>query len=288
MLKTIESDIKLLILPPSISGYPRSKRFLNEELMASHLEHLKLSSGSVTNNTSSGSGIGTIPPTHQNRLSIKTVASCPHSLENRVPRKRYLAESFMAEVQEEGGDQSMDYSPPSHKRVRVCVDETRMPEGGSVAPLLLHSPKEVKTKPSVCPSRQYDSDIMRTSSLHSAGSLSDLSSIPEEAELTRQSSGSSCGSPTPPEGAGMTVSDERDLKDEGEEVSSRHPHLNPNSTLFLSPSPGSPSSPPPPPPPSPPPRHPDTDSCSVWIAPEIQTICTDSTSLLPVSIMNEM
>ena len=78
-----------------IFGYPPTKQFVNEELVAAHLEHLKLSTDTPLNGhspmlTSSGGrpleGPNISEP--QRRLQMKTVASCPHSIECQVSRKR--------------------------------------------------------------------------------------------------------------------------------------------------------------------------------------------------------
>ena len=222
--------------------------------MASHLKHLKLSQESQITDS-----FGHTPC----QWNIRTVASCPHSMETKASRKRCVMELPLDA--ESGG---VDYeSPPSVKRVRVCAD-ARMPREG-VSP---HSPnaRDLMTKCPGLTNWQYSTDMMRTS----VGSVSDLSSIPEETELSRQSSPSSCGSPT---------RDSSDITTISEQDTRQSFHPSPRSTMssaFLSPSPATPS------------VSSDvgvaSEPCAVWIAPEIQNMRAHSDSVLPEAILNEM
>lgn len=230
--------------------------------MASHLEHLNLSRETqLVNHTSSF-----VPTSNSRQLNIKMVAACPHSMETKVARKRALAE-LPPSSECEGFKGDYD-SLSTFKRARICTETKMLRE--TTLPL---TTKE--TKCVMSPNRQYDTDIMRTP-IHSVGSISDLSSIPEETELSRQSSSSSCDSPTP--NTDDVVTSNQD---------SPHPfsplHLNPHSTMsssFLSPSPATP--------PVASGVDLDIEPSAVWLAPELQTIQAQSRPLLPVSIVNEM
>lgn len=241
--------------------------------MASYLKHLTL--------THEDPAVSHAPQfAGPRQLNIKTVASCPHSLESKVVRKRCAAEPVPEMEEGEGLRDDFD-SPPSLKKLRVSAD-TRMPQERTLAAHL--TSRDLRPKCVVPPSRQYDTDMLRTP-LHCVGSLSDLSSIPEEVELSRQSSSSSssCGSPTggAPDVAGA-LSGQQDKH--GPSSSSPHSAM---PSVFLASSPA---------PPSPLPATPSLSSeagqedepCSVWIAPELQSIHTNSEPLLPASIINEM
>lgn len=234
---------------------------MNEELMASHLEHLKLSPESrLTDHspapaaTATDNGVGSGP---HNQLSITTVASCPHSMEcQQLGRKRPLSESHCDDFMEISRGHSNSNSVQSHKKRRLNI-ESKMPSEN-----LLRSTNEVKTKHVT-----HSIDTLCGSVL-STGSVSDLSSIPEETEQSRV-----CSTPDASTENAANKEEERLI------LSSPQSPLSLSSTYpSLSPFPLPPVS--------------DADHISelrsVWIAPELQDFSTLSDCPLPVSIVKEM
>lgn len=215
--------------------YPPTKRFVSEELVAAHLEHLKLSTDTPLNShspmlTSSwgralgGPNIDIGEPPH--RLQMKTVASCLNSTECQVSRKRQL----------------MDF----------CASEEKVQDSWASKRMRLDDRSPLDDSSSI--DRDHCQDDSR------AMPVTNLASIPEEAELNQQVLASSIHSNAKTR----------------EELT---PSLHINPTL--------PSLSRPPPPPSPPVGSgDDIHPYSVWVAPEIQAM-TDPPPL-PASIMEEM
>lgn len=268
----------------SFLEHPPSKRFLSEELVASHLEHLKLSSDGRWDGDShwdtdgrcrDGGHSSPAPGKREasarvtsapRQLNIKTVASCPHSIDCQISRKRFLRDCGQSER--------------SSKRMRLD-SETRM--------FLPNTKNGNRTNHGMELDLHQHNRAAVLTSVHGVGNVSDLSSIPEEIEPSQQ--------PRPSGGYGRTPSPEKELSQQhstpsgipysvNSDVHEALTHLSLNlrpalSSAFLSPSPATT--------PPHPPLVTDTNiECSVWVAPEIQAMSRRAESLLPISIVEEM
>lgn len=265
-----------------------------EESVASHLEHLKLSPSSSPSSgcwdvqTPGGrDALCRSPP----QLNIKTVSSCPHSTERQVSRKRYFRDY-------EGRRAMGSWSVQSNKRMRLD------PEIGTLSNTENGNRTNHRLELNPC---QHNSNSAMLTPAHGVGSMS---SIPEEAEPAPSGRlldippaeqppwcGISMETPVPSRGCDISIetppakghdiametpscgSGDPDHNSEKEQLPSLSFNL--LSAAFLSPSPT------PPPLLRPPPSPPDVSiGCSVWVAPEIQTI--KAASLLPSSVVEEM
>lgn len=246
--------------------------------MASHLEHLKLSSEAhwtgevVTSHMEllklSSEGVDCTRPilSPPPQLSMKTVASCPRSVECQVSRKRCSSSS--SGLDEHGG------SSWSNKRLRLDA-EAAIPSG--------NSPPSLKDENRTGHGMEFDQHLRNGTPVLTMHGVSDLSSIPEETEPSQQPSSPSVSLDPCIE---ASVGDEKEKAPPPLLLSlNLRPTL---SSAFLSPSP----MPPPPPPLSLPPLNSDagvsTFPRSVWVAPELQGISGQTRSPLPISIVKEM
>ena len=227
--------------------------------MAAHLQHLNLSSESNARTTTSSSPALPTASTAQGRLTpypchlnIKTVAACPQSVNSQVGRKRSFPDLECRMDEEVGENKSMEVQVLPRKRSRLDPGMD-----------------------SKCINFKSDSRVVHSSvrsdldALHVMGSMSDLSSIPEEGELTQQSS-----SPVDQFSANPTT---RDISSDDDDAtvpieisqpvlpSPQSLHLPPKSTAGLT-----------------------GEVQSVWLAPELKAIKTHADYPLPLSILKEM
>ena len=235
--------------------------------MAAHLQDLTLSSeGSAFSAPFINPHLPTVLPgersssPYPHHLNIKTVASCPQSIESQENRKREPLDLECC-LNEDCMDVLMI---PSRKRTRVDVGSAETCMSSCVN-------FKSDTKAMHLSSNHHDGDSM-SASLHGIGSLSDLSSIPEEGELTQHTSMTTDTTDT-----SNSIADSPDSSDTQEDK------LNPNShpTMPISISSLLPSS-------QSAPAQGDK-VCSVWLAPELKAgIKTHIDSPLPLSILKEM
>ena len=214
---------------------------MSEELVASHLEHLKLTSDCTLTpgHDLSLLTVGETKCASPRQLNIKTVASCPHFTGCHVSRKRDYSQC-------EGHE---EFSSWRSKRMRLDPNTRILPQSAKNGSRTNHG---MELDP-----HQHNSTVVLTS-VHGIGSVSDLSSIPEETEPSQQPSSPLDSESDPP--LNLCV---------------------PLSSTFLNPFP------PPPPPPTLPVRSLGYEPCSVvWLAPEIKTLQTSS--LLPPTVVDKM
>ena len=191
------------------------------------------------------------------QLSIRTVASCPHSLECQVSRKRhaeYTPEEYCDTEQDSSGSLSN-----SNKRMRLdrstAIPSRRLEnfKNENRGRFLERQRHDSTALPLLLTAQSYGS------------SNSDLSSIPEDQELGQELS-------SPPSSQGRFIRDSKDIFDIKEDWGD-----------FASPSDPTQSSPP-----STATDEGSVEPHSVWIAPELKSITSQSNSLLPTSIIKEM
>ena len=274
--------------------HPPSKVCVTEELMATYLQHLKLSSSSSPPSSSTSDLLNdhmllvpeqegrysdhnqvTQQQQQQHQLNIKVVTSCPQSEESRLSRKRFSPgfggleeeeeeeEEVVVEEEEEGSGSEVDWSwSPGSKRARSEVDE-----------VILQPTRSQGAELELLGQHSGGGSVLMSVSRTTA---SDLSSIPEEdAELL-----------------GQQTSATR-LKGDGEMSSEieKMQLASLNSSSSSSPSPSSDTVPEPLS--SPPTLSPvsiessSQDHCSIWVAPELKAM-TSHNCPIPISIMKEM
>lgn len=225
--------------------------------MTSHLEHLNLScEGHRLGNEPQPSTADEPNPLPQ-YLSIKTVASCPQSLECRVSRKRYPTTCCLGPG--DHGHREGDLCSQPGKRMRLDTAAADLSDQDFTGETNKHHMRAGHRNGSATPT-----------SAHSVGNASDLTSIPEEIE-SQQSSSFSPNSTTE-RSAPSAGGDERGQ--EPVSPSQLGPSLQQPLSLCLPPDSN---------------LHPDSELRSVWLAPELQIIHAQSDpSPLPVSIVKEM
>ena len=196
-------------------------------------------------------------------LNIKTVASCPQSIDSQVSRKRYLPESECC--LDEDMIEMETSTLPARKRTRT-LGAGEMHISNCIN---FKSDSRGVMYPSVKLDHQHES----ASSLHAVGSLSDLSSIPEEGEVTQQTSTliSTTNTSIDTEAASDSDIDTADESNsEDRLISQAIPTSLPSSQSLLKSA------------------ELGDKVCSVWLAPELKAIKTHADSPLPLSILNKM
>lgn len=208
--------------------------------MVSHLEHLKLS----PDHRWDSHALPTPGETKRRSLNMKTVASCPNSIECQMSRKRGYGQC-------EG---HVEYGSWSSKRMRLD------PVTG-ILPISAKRGNRTNCGMELDPHQHNSTAVL--ASVHGIGSVSDLSSIPEEAEPNQQ--------PSAPSGVSLDPDSDNDENELSAPLVPLCPSPSPPPLLFPF---GSDTS------------KLDSEHCSVWLAPEIQTIRANA--LLPTSIVEEM
>ncbi len=240
--------------------------------MAAHLQHLKLSSeGSAWSSaphhhTPIPCEGGSLAP-YSCHLNIKTVASCPKSVDSQVSRKRQFPE-----LDEEGmgmdiSDGETNCTLPATKRTRMDLDSAA--ERHVLKCTNFKSDSKV-VQASARPEHQRDGGL-------ALSSMSDLTSIPEEWELTQQTSTSIDTANTSNSNASAT-----DARNSSIDTADADEYISVSQSIPTSlPSPQS--------------LHLPLESselggkvCSVWLAPELKAIKTHADFPLPLSILKEM
>ena len=260
------------------SNCHQSKRFLSEELMSAHLEHLRLSSEGSAQITPSitphhhhhhrhhrdsltPQAVEGILPPYPRQLNIKTVASCPQSLASQLGRKRSFKDQECLLDEDMSEDCEMDTSSiPVRKR-------SRMDLGGA----------ESNSNFSNCVRYKSDSKVghlqARSDHQHSDGTLplvgTDLSSIPEEGEPCQTSTHTDAIDTSSPN---ADTADNASISEEDVGLPHIPVSLPPSQSVPLTLKDGEVGG----------------KACSIWLAPEIKSIKTHADSPLPLSILKKM